>query len=61
MARPSRDSDDHVTMAVSSSVGDVLIVSSIGTFEINTLALRLSYALCITHYFFKIVTKVFYF
>ena len=37
---PSRDSDDHVEMAVLSPVRDVKIVSPISTFVLNTLALK---------------------
>ena len=39
-AGPSRDSDDHVEMAVPSPVGDVKIVSPISTFVLNTLTLK---------------------
>ena len=41
-AGPSRDSDDHVEMAVPSPVGDVKIVSPISTFVLNTLTLKKS-------------------
>ena len=37
---PSRGSHDHVEMAVTSSVGDVKIVSPISTFVLNTLTLK---------------------
>ena len=39
-AGPSRDSDDHVEMAVPSPVGDVKIVSPISTLVLNTLTLK---------------------
>ena len=37
MVRPSRGSNDHVKMAVSSLVGEVNIVSPISAFVLNTL------------------------
>ena len=39
-ARPSRLSDDHVKIAVSSPVGDVKIASPISKFVLNTLTLK---------------------
>ena len=54
-AGPSRGSDDHVEMAVPSPVGDVIIVSPISTFVLNTLTLKKK---CVRFFFGYLATSL---